>query len=386
MRIGLGAPKGTEFDNDVIGVTNWAGTWQAAIDNARIPGITATESRRARGLGAHFLPTVWEIEGPEEALVVAPDVAASYRIAEQRLQEAVSLAGVVWDDISMIPIKNARTIAAFDGKDWTNAVAVVNHLTTIGVGEATMVRQLAIPGVHSKWIERNATVLGAMLGVPNDRTLGDPLTRLFNHIGLKGKDIPLRVTLACPHLRTKAAGLLRFDATIPILNSSTLCPSAVLVVENLELGHTLPTELPGVAIICGLGSGAPLLAALGWVHAAACVLYWGDIDRAGLAILATVRRAGIRAHAVMMDGTTLDAYPSAQHETDTQMDSDEVPIGLEGGEVDLYVRLNRFHNETGRELQLEQEHIPVAQAHLAITGALRECSTWRESSMPPRSR
>jgi hypothetical protein len=92
-------------------------------------------------------------------------------------------------------------------------------------------------------------------------------------------------------------------------------------VENVEPGHTLAADLAGVALIHGLGAGAPILASLNWITTASEVLYWGDIDRAGLAIVASVRRAGIPARTVLMDEATLDAYPTSCHDTGTQMAS-----------------------------------------------------------------
>ena len=46
-------------------------------------------------------------------------------------------------------------------------------------------------------------------------------------------------------------------------------------------------------MIGGLGKAAPILAQLNWIHTAERLVYWGDIDRAGIAILASVRRAGL---------------------------------------------------------------------------------------------
>ena len=184
----------------------------------------------------------------------------------------------------------------------------------------------------------------------------------------------MHVTLPCPRLRAEAAGLQRFDATVSVLNESALRPEVVLIVENLEPGHTL-ADLPGVALIHGLGAGAPILASLDWIATAAEVLYWGDIDRAGLAILASVRRAGIPARTVFMDEATLDAYATSCHDTDTQMASHEVPAQLSEAEAALYNRLSAYQQVHGRELQLEQEHIPIALACKVIQDALRSTSS-----------
>lgn len=371
LRITLGAPQGAAFDNDVIGAQVCAGAWLSAAKNGSIPGMVSTRPRRARKLGSHELPTVWTIPCPEDALRVAPEAAQCYLRAVQRLQQAVNLDGAVWESRDQIPVKAARTITELDDRDWETAIEVVSHLGTGGTGDAVMVRQLAIPGMHSKWVEQNAALVGAMIGVPADRSLGDPLTRLIKHIGLQAKQTPIHVTLACPRLRAEAAGLQRFDAAVPVLNGSTLRPQVVLIVENLEPGHTLAIDLPGAALVCGLGAAAPILENLRWITSAAEVLYWGDIDRAGLAILASVRRMGVPARSVLMDEATMDAYLDACHDTDTQMDSHEVPAELSANEAALYRRLNNYQQEHGMDRQLEQEHIPIALARAAIQDAVR---------------
>jgi hypothetical protein len=344
----------------------WAGSWRSAINEHRIPGTVITESRRARNLGTHELPTTWVIDDPEAALTVSPDLIAGYQRAVVRVGQAVPLPEIVWDAADDIPLRVARAITELDDADWTNALAVVGHLARVGPGDATMLRQLAIPGVHSKWIEQNAALVCAMLGVPADPSAGDPLTRLIAHIGLHAKQTPLHVTVACPRLRAQAGGLRRFHATIPVLNDTVLCPRTMLIVENDAPGQTLETDLDGVAVIHGLGAGAPILADLNWIHTADRVLYWGDIDRAGLAILASLRRADIPAPSILMDETTLDAHPSSWHTTRTQMTSAEVPAELTATEAALYARLSIYHQTHGRELQLEQEHIPNRLAYNMI--------------------
>jgi Uncharacterized protein conserved in bacteria C-term(DUF2220)/Uncharacterized protein conserved in bacteria N-term (DUF3322) len=253
---------------------------------------TVTRQPRKLRLGRFDLPHSWIIVGPEEALTVAPDTAQRYRTTAARLNFAVEHPGVIWDHISQIPLPAAKSIAAFDDADWSSAIAVVSYLAA-GPIEATMVRQLAIPGVHTKWIEQNPSLVCAMIGVPADRSLGDPLTRLINHIGLKAKETPVHVALPCPRLRASAANLQRLQAPISVLNASTIRPDVVLIIENDEPGHTLTADIPGAAIIHGLGFGAPILADLHWIASASTVLYWGDIDRAGLSILASLRRAGM---------------------------------------------------------------------------------------------
>lgn len=367
MRLKLGAPSGAWFSANIIETTTWAGTWRSAFESGRIPGVIISETRRARGLGTHELPTTWVIDDAAAALSIAdPNVVASYQRAVVRLSQTAAMPEIIWDAVEEIPFRIARLIANLEEFDWCNTLAVVGHLVRVGHGGATVLRQLAIPGVHSKWIEKHAVLVGAMLGVPADARIGDPVSRLITHIGLLAKQTPLYVTLACPQLRRRAGELHRFQATIPVLNDTTLTPNTVLIVENAAPIQALDADLHGVAVVGGLGAGAPILAELNWIDAADRILYWGDIDRAGLAILASVRRAGIPLSSILMDEATLDAHLSGWHTASTQVSNDYVPAELDADEVTLYERLTRYHNEHGRELQLEQEHISNQLAYHVI--------------------
>ncbi len=65
------------------------------------------------------------------------------------------------------------------------------------------------------------------------------------------------------------------------LSSSHLDPRIVLIVENDQPGYTLTVDIPGLAVLHGLGDSATNLITLRWLQTADRVLYWGDIDRAG---------------------------------------------------------------------------------------------------------
>ncbi len=206
-----------------------------------------------------------------------------------------------------------------------------------------------------------------MLGVPIGP--GDPQSRLESHIGLMAEQAPVHVYLACPRLRAAAAGMNRFAASVATLNASVLAPRVVLVIENRKFGNSLDFQTDGLAVIYGLGYGVTALADLRWNTTAQKVLYWGDLDRAGLAILASLRRAGVPAQAVLMDESTWARYPDQQHESvrNQGLNESEVPEGLEDPERALYIHLNEEYRRHGRDLQLEQEHIPMADAIAAIS-------------------
>jgi hypothetical protein len=364
----LKAPRGAEFDRDITAAQLWSASWASAQRDG-LPGTVSTEARRARGLGSHQLPTTWTLTEPFDALSFTPELQQKYCRARERFAAAVEIPEVAWDSFESIPLKSAKIVADLSDDDWRNAIATITHLAA-GAGEATILRQLAVPGVHTKWIEDNAALLVAMLGVPAGT--GDPKARLEEHIGLLAEKSPVPVYLACPTLRAEAAGMDRFAATITALNGGTLNPRAILIVENRKLGHGLDFTIDGLAVIYGLGSGVTALVDLRWTATADTVLYWGDLDRRGLAILASLRRAGVPARSVLMDEVAWDRYPDGQHHSprDQLLSDVEVPEGLEGSEHALYERLNSEHRCGGKDLQLEQEHIPLPDVVTAVTALL----------------
>lgn len=352
---------------DVVPAQNWRGTWQSAKGN--LPGeVRPVRKSAPNQLLPVELPDRW-ILPIQDAWRYCPDLHESYRAASARFHEAVNCTAIEWASPAQIPDGAAKKIAALAEQDWVNALEVVGRLAE-GPGQAMMVRQLAVPGVHSKWIEKNAALLCALIGLPKSGpTDGTPLERLLRHVGLQAKEAPIHVALRCPNLRAAAGHLTAFHAPIQVLNNSTIDPPIVLIIENDELGYTITADIDGLAIIHGLGSAAPLLAALTWCHTSR-VFYWGDIDRAGLSILATLRRAGINATSILMDHDTLDRLDDYAHNTDSQKDSTQIPDGLTEPERALYQQLNKHHDETREDWQLEQEAIEPSYALAKILASI----------------
>jgi hypothetical protein len=365
LRITLGAPRGAQFDQNITTVQLWAASWGAALTSG-IPGTIDTEPRRARGLGTHALPTSWVLNDPLETLGLSPQIAQQFITARGRFAAAIDMPKVVWNSVESIPLTSAKTIAKLSDGDWLNATTTVVHIAD-GPGDARILRQLAVPGVHTKWIEDNAALVGAMLGASGP---GDARTRLETHIGLLAEQAPVHVYLPCPRLRAAAAGMDRFAASVATLNASSLIPEAILIVENRKLGNTLDFQAAELAVVYGLGYGATTLVDLRWTATAKTMLYWGDIDRAGLAILASLRRAGMNVQSLLMDEHTWDRYPDHQHDSarDQGLNEADVPEGLREPERKLYVRLNEERRHGGKDRQLEQEHIPLVDV-LSTLGA-----------------
>ncbi|MFP1151341.1 Wadjet anti-phage system protein JetD domain-containing protein [Mycobacterium sherrisii] len=367
-RIRLRPPSISEPGLDLLAIQNWAGRW--ARESDRIPGSVEWVSRRAPGMGTYRWPNRLVISSAQEALDTVPAVKATFERTVTRLQQAAANPNVAWDTPEQAGLATARAIAALDETEWSAALRVVDYLSENPVADM-MIRQLPIPGVNTKWVEQHANLILALMRPPDaPRVSGDALTQLQHHIGLKARETTVNVALRCPRLRAAAGGLERFAASITVLNASALRPRALLIAENAELGHTFTVDIDGLAVIFGLGKAATILAGLTWLGTADKVIYWGDIDRAGLQCLAALRRAGVNADSILMDLDTLERYARLSHSTASQDPNYAIPGGLTGGETALYEHLNDFYRETGEDLQLEQERILIAHAEAAVANII----------------
>jgi len=84
--------------------------------------------------------------------------------------------------------------------------------------------------------------------------------------------------------------LADFSAPFSVLAEEAFAPRGVVVVENKTTFLPLPAVLPGWLAILGNGNSVLICRHLPWL--AQCpLLYWGDIDPAGMQILARLRLA-----------------------------------------------------------------------------------------------
>jgi hypothetical protein len=148
-------------------------------------------------------------------------------------------------------------------------------------------------------------------------------------------------------------------------------PRIVVISENKDTAVGFP-ELPGAIAIEGDGSGAATVAAIGWVRSCPTVIYWGDMDADGLAILDEHRAAGLPAISILMDIATFDAY--AEFGTNSDKHGDPILVTgrrdlptLTAAERDLYERLTDPGWAGYR--RIEQERIPLHVARCAVTDA-----------------
>lgn len=304
------------------------------------------------GVTLEWVERRWPTRGrerlPARVSIDSPDTLATWLQLEQWPLHCARHRALT--DIGVEPRAAARqadAIAALADPDFALLEQVLAWVRSAPASSDLYLRQLPIPGIHSKWIEQRSGLVASLLAASRTGAT------IYEQLGLRQPPARIRIRLLCPVLRAACAGLSDIDAPIADLAALPIMPATVLIVENLATGLALP-DSPGVVVIMKLGYAVEPLAQLLWLVTAR-VLYWGDLDTHGFACLARARHyvPGIRS--VLMDEGTLLAQrelwvpepnPSTAERL-RQLDHDERAV---------YRKMRASH--WGMIPRLEQERLP----------------------------
>ncbi|MGH3531204.1 MAG: Wadjet anti-phage system protein JetD domain-containing protein [Mycobacterium sp.] len=204
-------------------------------------------------------------------------------------------------------------------------------------------REISAPGVDTKFAERHRPVLASMLGVSSTAS------GFLAGLGLRSKPGLVRLRPA-PSLGLPAP-FTELAVRSEELAQLRVEPRMATIIEN-EISY-LSIEVPddGV-VIWGKGFDVDSVGRLRWL-ADADILYWGDIDTHGFAILDRLRAWLPRARSLLMDRETLLAHRDRWVTEDRPAKS--VLTRLTPDEQDLYSEL--VGDGLGERVRLEQERI-----------------------------
>lgn len=205
-------------------------------------------------------------------------------------------------------------------------------------------REISAPGVDTKFAERHRTVLAAMLGVSS------AASAFLADLGLRCKPALVRLRPA-PALGFLGPTLTELAVRSEELAQLTIQPRVAVIVEN-EISY-LSVAVPERGIVFwGKGFEVDRIARLRWL-AEADILYWGDIDTHGFAILDRLRARLPQARSVLMDRATLLAHRDRWVTEENPAKS--ALARLTPDEYDLYSEL--VADGMGERVRLEQERI-----------------------------
>lgn len=217
-------------------------------------------------------------------------------------------------------------------------------------------RQVDIPGVHSKFIEAQRGVLAELLDIvlpPEaiDHTASG-VSQFAKRYGFLDKPERIRFRVLDPDHALLSGGLIQ-DITLDADSFARLYPrvTRVFITEN-EINFLAFPLVKNSLVIFGAGYGFEMLRKAEWLSNC-CIHYWGDIDTHGFAILDQLRSQFDHVTSFLMDRATLLAFASLWGE-EAQQTLRGLPR-LNSEESALYDDLR--DNRIRKNLRLEQERI-----------------------------
>lgn len=350
LSVPLDPPTEAQASASWSAFARWVEAWQAYAG----PGQVRRANRVWSRMGSQAVPThldfarAWDVA---QALGAAP--AALFHLADARFTDRLN----AWPALEASLRSQASWLQSLSDDDYARAAAVLEWLSA-HPQSGLYARQLPIGGVDTKWLEQHAGPIAALLA---DR-LGVARGSLASIAGLKLDAPKRRIRLLDPVIRQRFGGLSDITVRMDELVHLEVGASVVLVVENLQSALACE-DLSGAVVIAGGGFAASELADLPWLHQMPLV-YWGDIDSAGLQILSSLRARLPHVASCLMDEATLlqhrdlwstDPYParrpSAAYLTPHEFD---LARGLAEGRWGVGIRL-------------EQERIPWHHAWAELT-------------------
>jgi hypothetical protein len=221
-------------------------------------------------------------------------------------------------------------------------------------------RHIDVPGVDTKFIERHKGILTALLDVHLDAArIRDELPRsdFEGRYGFRKKPQQVRFRLLDG---ARLAGFTDLTVRTEEFTARPAGVTAVYVIENETSYLAFPPVPAGLAVF-GSGYSVGLLESLPWL-AHTDLIYWGDIDTHGFAILDRLRGRYPHTTSMLMDRDTLLDHRA--HWTHEPNQVTQPLTHLTMAETTLWQELGAHIH--GPSIRLEQERIRFS----AITEAL----------------
>ena len=245
---------------------------------------------------------------------------------------------------------------------WDLLVQTVVWIDSNAAASGLYLRQLDVPGVDTKFVERHRAVLSALLDLRLDSSRIDiaaPSTDFVGRYGFLRKPSYVRFRLLD---RPSSVGFSEMTVRTEELARSPLTQRRIFAVEN-EITYLAFPDVADAAVIFGGGYAIAALTPLSWL-ADRELVYWGDLDTHGFAILDLVRQRFPSTSSMLMDRRTLFAHES-QWVTEPSQSTGHLEH-LTSAEQRLYEDL--VENTFGSAVRLEQERIRFSAVQQALSG------------------
>jgi hypothetical protein len=344
-RLNLKTPKSAELSTHYSDVRDWI----ARLSKSNAPYRIEWRTLNHRVLGSNEIPArVW-IDSTDAALRFIGRQHAAQTFAA--LVEHVKA-----HEPALLPWLKKRPLRALElVEDWDALLHMIAWMKAHPRPDIYL-RQIDLPGVHTKFIEQHRGVLAELFDLALPAEYIDE-----NHSGVSGfcarygfRDKPMRVRFRIldPDIQL-VPGAAAQDITLSAEDFAHLnIPvERVFITEN-EINFLAFPACARSIVLFGAGYGFANLTGARWLRDVD-IRYWGDIDTHGFAILNQIRKLLPHTVSFLMDSATLLAHRDFWG-TETHPEKAELPH-LNATEAQLYTRLR--HNHWGKNIRLEQEKI-----------------------------
>lgn len=344
-RLPIKGPDSRELSERFAEVRDWIGQ----LSNAAGPYRIEWRSVNHRVLGPNEIPAAIWIDQLSDALGLI-----GKRRAADQFAALVQLTANKRPDA--LPWLTKRPMRALElAEDWPRLLEIARWLLD-HPRPAIYLRQIDLPGVHTKWIEAHRGVLAELLDLVLPEQSIDPA-----HTGVAGfcrrygfLDKPSRVRF---RMLDSNARLLPVEAGRDITLTqaafaSLVAPASKVFITENEINFLAFPDAPDAMVVFGAGYGFDNLTDVRWLQEKR-IYYWGDIDTHGFAILNQLRRFFPSVVSFLMDQQTLISHRTLWG-VETQPETRNL-TRLSSEEAQLYDQLR--HNHWGEHVRLEQERI-----------------------------
>ena len=357
LTLSIGQPDPAVFLSDATALRNHLQQWRAVEDLGL--GSVQWQERRYRGSSdAIAVPAHGQLAKPSQCIAAIRHfkVPGHAQVHSDYARLSTLIAGVERPGFQRLLLR--RLVQWRDTP--TDAVIAAARMALQlepGCAQGKPLRALAVQGNDTKFFERHASLLTALL---DERFDGEASRQgLVGFLGAQPEDdhwlliAPLAPgLLPFAQMRVRASELL----------TTPLPAHRILLVENERCLHQLPqpTAQPLPSTIAVLGAGLNL----GWLAAPwlqeRTVAYWGDLDTWGLHMLAIARGHVPHLHALLMNAATFSAH---QHLAVAEPVHAPEPISGAQTPEEAALQAHLRAQDKGR---LEQEFLPTDTVHRAV--------------------
>lgn len=344
-RMVVKGPTDNELGEHFEDVGKWIRQLSGAADLYRIEW----RSTKRGPVGRQTIPRYLLVEQLSDALELIGKRREAKKYAaildETRVKLPALLPWVIAKPLSALKLAN----------DWGQLLSILGWFLE-HPRPSIYLRQIDVPGVDTKWIERHLSVLGKVLDevlpedfVDRNYTANRAFCRRYGFL-----DKPLRVRFRLLDSSVRLLpGEVEQDITVTQIAfaSLDLPVSRVFIIEN-EINFLAFPPLQDAMVIFGAGYCFDNVGMAPWLHERA-IYYWGDIDTHGFGILDQLRGHFPHVVSFLMDHQTLHA-----HKTSWVVEDKPTTRALErlnNEEALLYDHLRK--DKWGKNVRLEQELI-----------------------------